>query len=66
MRGAKCLAYFLQRKKLTKLITDVTGNNRTDYFNSMHFCLSVAQFFVRLFEITIKANSLQFAAKYRH
>ena len=53
----------MRGKKLAKLIKNVPAIISIDYFNS---CMSVAQFCARLFERTIKASDLWFAAKCRH
>ena len=66
MRGAKRLAYFLAKQgNIAKLIQNFTGQIISSVCLS-EFCLSVAQFCVRLYEITIKASDLRFAAKCRH
>ena len=67
---------FLAKQENSEAYTNVPAKTHVYYFISMsvrilsfclsEFCLSVAQFCVRLYERTIKASDFRFAAKCRH
>ena len=56
---------FIAKEAISEAYTKVPAKTYVDYIISMSVCLSVAQFCVWLFERTIKASNLRFAARCR-